>query len=223
MNTFEIKACNSNPGAEAHVTSATSKLAVVSSGYFRILLRIAMAVSLLASVAQWDSLGLTGSKILAADPIYVQQSMFLGPDQNAKDYFGQDVAISGIWAAVGAPGNDVAGKQDQGAVYIFKRTGQIWAFHQKLTASDGLAKDEFGEVALKGTSLFVGAPGKNNETGAAYFFYLNGENWVEEQKLTADDTPFSIAKAICSVEIEASENFPRQNRGLSEDFVRGRG
>ncbi|PIE46312.1 MAG: hypothetical protein CSA45_00180 [Gammaproteobacteria bacterium] len=62
----------------------------------------------------------------------------------------------------------------------------------KLTANEGAADDQFGySVALDGDHLVVGSrwatvDGNINQ-GAVYVFTYDGANWVEKQKLTADD------------------------------------
>jgi hypothetical protein len=67
-----------------------------------------------------------------------------------------------------------------------------WIEH-KLSASDGIALDFFGEtIAIDGTTAFVGAPnhpmtGATGGQGTVYVFtYANGE-WTQTQALTADD------------------------------------
>ncbi|MGH9751978.1 MAG: FG-GAP repeat protein [Blastocatellia bacterium] len=55
-------------------------------------------------------------------------------DGAAEDYFGAAVAISGNTAIVGAPRNDINGDADQGAAYIFVRSGRSWTQEDKLKA-----------------------------------------------------------------------------------------
>ena len=80
-------------------------------------------------------------------------------DPTGGDSFGHDVAIAGSWIAVGAMRHDVAGKDQQGAVYLFRYDGSEWLEHAIITASDGDAGDQFGiSVDLSGDTLIVGAP-----------------------------------------------------------------
>ena len=63
---------------------------------------------------------------------------------------------------------------------------------QKLTSSDGLADDRFGtSVAIFGTSAIIGVPGDsvagNPGQGSAYIFEHDGNAWVQQAKLTAED------------------------------------
>ena len=54
---------------------------------------------------------------------------------------------------------------------MFVRSGTAWSQQAELTASDGAANDAFGSsVAISGSTVVVGAPGKNSSTGAAYVF-----------------------------------------------------
>ena len=63
---------------------------------------------------------------------------------------------------------------------------------QLLTALDGSAGDWFGyTVAVSGDTAIVGAParavGANEAQGCAYVFVRSGTEWVQQQKLVADD------------------------------------
>ena len=62
----------------------------------------------------------------------------------------------------------------------------------ELTASDGAASDEFGEVvAVSGSTIVVGARyhkvGSNAHQGAAYVFTNQGGGWAQTAELTASD------------------------------------
>ena len=60
-----------------------------------------------------------------------------------------------------------------------------------LTASDGMAGDQFGySVAIDGDTLVVGAYGVGDNgfnSGSAYVFTRTGTIWTEQAKLTASD------------------------------------
>jgi hypothetical protein len=105
-------------------------------------------------------------------------------------WFGNSVSIFGDYALVGAPLNN--GKEsNSGSAYIFKKEGLNWNQGTKLTASDGVSGDFFGtSVSITNDYLIIGASGDDNNgtsTGAAYIFKRNGEDWIEQVKLTADD------------------------------------
>ena len=81
---------------------------------------------------------------------------------------------------------------DEGAAYVFVRTGATWALQQKLVASDGGPGDGFGAwTALSGDTVVVGAPDSTpagqKSAGAAYVFTRTGTTWAQQQKLVASD------------------------------------
>jgi len=120
------------------------------------------------------------------------------------DEFGYSVAASEDTVLVGshfAQGvGDSTSTLAAGAVYDFVLgagpIGTIWEEVQKLVASDGGARDEFGfSVALNGDTALVGAPQNNTgggATGAVYVFALlsntqGNSQLTEKQKLAARD------------------------------------
>lgn len=79
-------------------------------------------------------------------------------DADGGDEFGQAVAMAGDVIAVGARRADIGGNNKQGAIYLFRRTGGEWKEFKKLTASDGMAGDEFGySLAAFGNRMVTGA------------------------------------------------------------------
>src|SRR5579884_1576984 len=134
-----------------------------------------------------------------------QQQKLTASDGAAGDQFGGSVALSGDdnTALVGAAGATIGSNADQGAAYVFVRSGTTWSQQQKLTASDGAVDDFFGlSVALSGdgNTALVGADGKNGFQGAAYVFVRSGTTWSQQQKLTAADGAvfdnFSLSVAL---------------------------
>jgi hypothetical protein len=136
------------------------------------------------------------------------------------DEFGASLAISrdGSTIAVGAAlegssARTINGNQadnsagEAGAVYVFRRTGDVWAQEAYIKASNADAVDQFGwSVALSGDGnlLVVGARGEDSlgpsvpgnnaapDAGAAYVFARSGPTWTEQgylkaQTLTAGD------------------------------------
>jgi hypothetical protein len=121
-----------------------------------------------------------------------QQWKLVAMDGAASNQFGVSVALDGETALVGAFGANVGGNSNQGAAYVFTRSGASWSQQQKLAATDGAANDEFGvSVALDGETALVGAPlanvGGNSNQGAAYVFRRSGTSWSQQQKLVAAD------------------------------------
>jgi len=111
-------------------------------------------------------------------------------------YFGASVALDGDTALVGAHwASTGANFGAEGAAYVFVKPGGGWtttgAYTAKLTASDGVTFEEFGDsVALSGDTALVGAWGDAGKKGAAYVFVKPGGGWAsgtETAKLTASD------------------------------------
>ncbi|MBN2021933.1 MAG: hypothetical protein JW809_04000 [Pirellulales bacterium] len=118
------------------------------------------------------------------------QQKLTAADRAALDYFGQSVSIDGDWAVVGAPYDDDKGS-NSGSAYVFHFNGFQWVEQQKLVAADGAADDRFGySVAISGTTIIVGShydDDKGSYSGSAYVFQHNGAQWVQQQKLVAED------------------------------------
>lgn len=88
------------------------------------------------------------------------------------DQFGYSVALNedGTLAAIGAWAADVDSYINNGAVYIFSRTGDTWT---QIHKQHGPAANNayFGKsVAIKNNTLFVGAPGISSNRGAVYTY-----------------------------------------------------
>jgi FG-GAP repeat len=120
------------------------------------------------------------------------QARLTASDGATGDWFGWSVALSGDTALVGAYGGD----ENQGAAYVFVRSGTDWNQQAKLTATDGVANHDFGwSVALEGDAALVGAPGVTVPdpdypdfpwiVGSAYVFTRSGAAWSLQAKLIA--------------------------------------
>lgn len=123
---------------------------------------------------------------------WTQQQKLVANDAASFDAFGRSVAIAGDTIAVGAPSKNIGINTDQGAAYIFVRSGSTWTQQQRLTASDGVGLDYFGDsIALSGQTVIIGATedttGSNTQQGSAYVFVRSGTTWTQQQKLTASD------------------------------------
>lgn len=118
---------------------------------------------------------------------WIQQAKIRPLDGEPNDLFGRSVSISSNTAFIGAYGDD----EGKGSVYVFTCTGSTWSQHQKLTASDGEAGDNFGwSVSLDGGTALIGAKQDNDNggwSGSAYIFTRDGTTWIEQQKLLAAD------------------------------------
>lgn len=79
---------------------------------------------------------------------------------------------------------------DEGAVYPVT-IDPLLVLQKELKASDAAANDSFGEVAISGNTIVVGAPSDGTPlgvaSGSAYVFVRTGSTWTQQQKLTASD------------------------------------
>ena len=121
---------------------------------------------------------------------WAHQAKLVASDARAGASFGQNVALFGETAVIGAPSDEIEGVQ-QGSAYVFTRNGEMWSEQAKLAASDGAAGDVFGiSVAVFGDTALVGADLHDEiaeDAGAAYVFARDGESWRQEAKLVAAD------------------------------------
>ncbi len=128
--------------------------------------------------------------LMAGSSWAVEEFKITAEDAAAGDVFGHSVSINGDYAIVGADQNDDGGDRS-GSAYIFVSDGEEWTQQQKLTADDAAAGDEFGwSVSISGDYAIVGAYGNDDDgdsSGSAYIFVRDGDEWTQQQKLTADD------------------------------------
>lgn len=127
-----------------------------------------------------------------AGETWSEQAWLAAADGSASDRFGFSVSISGDYAVVGAPFDDMGGNTNQGSAYVFVRSGGMWTEQIKLTASDGTSNDQFGRsVYILGDYIIIGAYlddiGGNDSQGSAYIFIRNGSSWSEQTKLISSD------------------------------------
>ncbi len=121
-------------------------------------------------------------------------------DRAAQDWFGQNVAMSGNFAAVSAfqedeDENGANTLTDAGAVYMFKNINGVWTQTQKIVPGDRGALDNFGfSISISGNDMIIGsyrededANGNNTVPGAgsAYIYKNIGGIWYQVQKIVA--------------------------------------
>ena len=161
------------------------------------------------SVSIWGDVAMIGARldddpdpdtgsvyVFRYDPLtetWQEQQKLIPSDWEFSGRFGSSVSLEGDWAVIGAPSHHEQAS-GVGAAYIFRFDPKMerWEEQQKLQASDGAASNVFGaSVSLSGYTALIGAtfgdaPGMSN-TGAAYILTYDGEQWTEQQKLTASD------------------------------------
>jgi hypothetical protein len=121
---------------------------------------------------------------------WIQQAKLVAGDKNAGDEFGGSVCLKGNYAIIGAICDDDMG-EDAGAAYIFERSGDNWIQLAKLVPLDGVGGDHFGNsVSVDGNYAVVAAnldADNGAESGSAYIFKREGQNWEQQAKLIATD------------------------------------
>jgi len=162
-----------------------------------------------------QAIAVSGDLLLVGDPVlnfggtavvlrraswgWKTEFSLFSPMAEPNGRFGEAVAISGEWAAVGAPG-ELGGA---GAVHLFHREcgppgACTWEWVARLTPQEAAPNDRFGAaLALDGTRLVVAAPASDlasPEAGALFVFEEaggaggaggTGGTWTQIQTLTA--------------------------------------
>ncbi|KAA3600957.1 MAG: T9SS C-terminal target domain-containing protein [Calditrichaeota bacterium] len=115
--------------------------------------------------------------------IWSQEAKLEGADITDNDFFGSSVEIKNDLAFVGTYWGKANGIHS-GTVYIFEKSGNLWNFESKLSASDGASLDHFGgSVAFDNGNLLVGAAYDDDNgmnSGSAYIYDLNSVVSVNE-------------------------------------------
>jgi len=161
---------------------------------------------------------------------WTQQAKLTAAEGHKNDRFGTSVAVSGDYAIVGAP-DDRHNGPHSGAAYIFVRNGLTWTQQARLTVSEGLVRDRFGQsVAIEGTEAVVGMPGADGvgtDAGAVVVFGRQGMTWTQEFTLTAGEGAghdlfgYSLALRGNELVVGAPEADVRGNKtGAAYVFVR---
>ncbi|MBM9577663.1 putative Ig domain-containing protein [Leptospira sp. 201903070] len=171
-------------------------------------------------------------------PNWAFESYLKAPNADNSDQFGVSLDLSedGSVAVIGAYNEDSAqttisnslgpnlttlGDDDSatssGAVYVFRRNGNIWAFEAYLKSPNIEASDNFGRsVSISGDTILVGATGEDSfqtgvlhspatlpgpgvdddsvsNSGAAYVFRKTSSGWTFQSYLKAPNAESSDA------------------------------
>jgi hypothetical protein len=121
---------------------------------------------------------------------WTQRSRVLDPSGSAGDQFGVSVDLEGSTLVIGAFGDDVDGRVDQGSATVFAFDAATGACSDPmpLRNPDGQAGDRFGLVVdLRGSAIVGGAMGRSAERGAAVLFERQGADWIAAKTLVAPD------------------------------------
>jgi hypothetical protein len=121
-----------------------------------------------------------------------QQQKLVASDGVVGGFFGH-VALAGDTAIVGASGDNA----NNGAAYVFVRTGSTWSQQQELVAPDGAPSDGFGiAVAVSSATAVIGT-GTRGRTTPFSAFYL----------FTNDGTQWSLAQEVIPPDVELNDSF----------------
>ncbi len=155
---------------------------------------------------------------------WIQTKKLSGVNTKEKDYFGNQVAISGNTLVVGVPRDDSKGI-DSGSAYVYQKQGKDWKYVNKLYAADNdTPGDRFGQsVAIDGDIIVVGANYDDQDVhsgGSAYIFKKSGSNWVKVQRIVSSEQAghqFGYSVAVDGSQVIAGA--PSNNGGQGAVFV----
>jgi hypothetical protein len=159
-----------------------------------------------------------------------QQQQLVAPDGAPFDDFGDSVSVSGDTAVIGAWNKQFGSNIEEGAVYVFTRSGTVWGPPQELMPSNPAEANSFGiSVSVSGNTAAIGAftekVGSNLGQGAAYVFVNNGGIWTERQELLAANATafnqFGQAVAASGNTVVVGANFKdvNSNSGQGAAYV----
>ena len=132
-----------------------------------------------------------------AGTTWTEEAILTMSDQAAGDNFGATVSVDtlGDRIAIGARLKDTLTVTDHGVVYVFLRTGTIWAEEAILAASDQDTDLKFGVTvsingAGDGLAISSAGPLIGNETlsGEVYYFTRVNSVWTQQAVFRAGDT-----------------------------------
>jgi len=121
---------------------------------------------------------------------WVEQAKIIPDDLNPDDEFGRIIAFKEDTLVVGMPRYSRI-SSDHGTVFVYTQRGDQWIRQPNVNANDTEENDRFGNaVDFDGKRLIVGAYSSNapeGDSGSAYIFARQGDGWVQQAKLIADD------------------------------------
>lgn len=137
-----------------------------------------------------------------AGTTWSQQAKLANPEPSSSypDCFGTSVALVGNTALVGSPYADYTyGNDNQGAAYLFERSGTTWHQQATVTAPGGAAGDNFGDAAaMSGDVALIGAPLDDVDHGG-WLSVDQGAAYLLELDQTAPQTRASLAPSANAV------------------------
>jgi hypothetical protein len=120
---------------------------------------------------------------------WTQQAKLLASDAATNDNFGLSVDISsnGNTALIGAPYESTSPNTNNGAVYVFTRSGTTWTQRQKIVLEDATSSYLFGGVvSISGDgSTFVASSYSSKDF--VYVYTLIGDTWRQQARLFSSE------------------------------------
>jgi hypothetical protein len=141
---------------------------------------------------------------LRIDPFIQQGAKIVDVTMDGAAAFGDSVALSadGNTALIGGYGD----ADDNGAAWVFIRTGSTWSQQTKFVDAGPDSGAHFGRsVALSadGNTALIGGPDDSGSVGAAWVFTRTGPNWAQQAKLV-DTGPDAGANFGTSVSLSGN-------------------
>jgi hypothetical protein len=126
----------------------------------------------------------------------VETQTLLASDPSDYASLGNSIALSGDGntAVLGAKYKDDAPYTDNGAIYVFTKSGSTWVEQAKLLASDLSNYENFGAsvaISYDGNTIAVGSPFNGTapyyNDGSVYVFTRSGSTWTDQAFIVASD------------------------------------
>lgn len=123
---------------------------------------------------------------------WTQQSLILLATPVAGDVFGSQVALNaaGDYALIGVYGRDSGGFTDNGAVYIYTRSGTTWTYQGLIAQPDPENFNGFSSgiaINADATIALIGAGHKDEnglvDSGTFYLYTRSGSTWTYQYKI----------------------------------------
>lgn len=158
--------------------------------------------------------------------IWSLQGEMTKPGAATNDFFGQSVSISGDLAVIASPG----GANDDGAVYVYQRTGSNWVLNTTITPDSEFKSKQFGAAVSIFEGYLIIGDGESGKTkeGSAYIYKYDDfdDNWTKQATLKgglvtrAANYAFSVAISKDYAVIGARmENDPHGNNETKKGAV----
>lgn len=136
---------------------------------------------------------------------WTQQAKLVAPGGSFGDHFGAAVAVSGDTVIVGAPDETT---NDDGAAYVFERTGTTWAQTQKITANNS---SKLGStIAISGPTALI----------STRVYERSGGMWTFQALLGKPSAPIGYGAATALGKDVALVSAPFENGGSTHVFTR---